>query len=523
MKTVEEWENEELLRELQRTTSYGKEKLALAKQHRPFCIVVCGVFSSGKSSLINALLGTSLPTGIMPVTRVVTKIRYGRRNRIVLKNLVSGEEREVTEYAARSIITKRQQDDSYRDCQIYIETPSEFLKDDIIIIDTPGLEDDKKEKLDAVTKQEIRKADFCIINYMSSQFGKQSEREFLREMQRLTNGNFISVLNCLNYLQQGEQQLRDLEDRARQILGEFGNERIGKGKYFRVDSQDKNDAFLDGLDIWLVDMIKKYRYVLQADTPLTMAYTELRRVKKECDIYVGKLQTFICSLREDNEESIKKQRRQDRLRRNLLHAQIAEDIIKTKDELHTVLLYSLRGKLEEMKRKYGARLYCVKAKSSIYTAGVSFAVELQNKMEGHGGRYEMADPQQKLQDAFIECIQAFTVPKPVETRVERSFFDPDRYLIGKTYSIYNDYIEETIKEITVSLFPRLGLRIERYFEEIEESILKSHSSTYRGEEGDTIQKIEQYVDKLSECSLEALEVLHAVRTERDKLIATFSV
>ena len=49
-----------------------------ALRERRFTMVVLGEFNHGKSSTINALLGTSvLPTGITPTTSVITHIRYG--------------------------------------------------------------------------------------------------------------------------------------------------------------------------------------------------------------------------------------------------------------------------------------------------------------------------------------------------------------------------------------------------------------------------------------------------------------
>jgi ribosome biogenesis GTPase A len=47
-----------------------------------FNLAVLGQMKRGKSSFINALLGTGiLPTGIVPLTSVMTKIKYGRSGR----------------------------------------------------------------------------------------------------------------------------------------------------------------------------------------------------------------------------------------------------------------------------------------------------------------------------------------------------------------------------------------------------------------------------------------------------------
>ena len=75
LKTYEKWED--------RMQHHGVGNM-------PFCIAFCGVFSSGKSSLLNALLdcGNVLPTGINPVTKIITRIRYGKS--IALHCIVDG-------------------------------------------------------------------------------------------------------------------------------------------------------------------------------------------------------------------------------------------------------------------------------------------------------------------------------------------------------------------------------------------------------------------------------------------------
>lgn len=81
---------EDLLAELNRVLAYGREKIIQAEEERPFVIVLCGSFSTGKSSLANALLGCQLPTGHNPITKMVTRIRYGPVRRLSMENLQTG-------------------------------------------------------------------------------------------------------------------------------------------------------------------------------------------------------------------------------------------------------------------------------------------------------------------------------------------------------------------------------------------------------------------------------------------------
>jgi hypothetical protein len=53
-------------------------ELARRVAERRFFVACVGQFKRGKSSLVNALVGASiLPTGVAPVTTVVTVVRYG--------------------------------------------------------------------------------------------------------------------------------------------------------------------------------------------------------------------------------------------------------------------------------------------------------------------------------------------------------------------------------------------------------------------------------------------------------------
>ena len=50
-----------------------------------FNLAIVGQFSRGKSSLMNALLGMEkLPTGILPLTSVITTVTYGEKERVLL-------------------------------------------------------------------------------------------------------------------------------------------------------------------------------------------------------------------------------------------------------------------------------------------------------------------------------------------------------------------------------------------------------------------------------------------------------
>jgi hypothetical protein len=115
-------------------------------------IVVLGQFSSGKSTLLNALLEE--PEGIFPVdsylsTRVVTSARWGQQETITLaltaRPDAPAESRRVGRAELRAYISEAEvQDgtaaaDADRVRSVLIETPNPKLRDGVVLIDTPGV------------------------------------------------------------------------------------------------------------------------------------------------------------------------------------------------------------------------------------------------------------------------------------------------------------------------------------------------------------------------------------------------
>ncbi len=109
-------------------------------EEHSFEVALFGRVSSGKSSLLNALLGTNvLPVGITPITAVPTKLRYGATLRAAVSygdgrsGLVSLEEfgRLVTEQGNPGNLQNI--------VRALLEVPSPRLKEGILLVDTPGL------------------------------------------------------------------------------------------------------------------------------------------------------------------------------------------------------------------------------------------------------------------------------------------------------------------------------------------------------------------------------------------------
>lgn len=110
-------------------------------------VAVIGEFKRGKSSLLNALLGVQvLPTDILPTTGTINRIVYGleKEMEILYKN-GSREKKDLSElchYGTKLEEVSRERLKGIR--EIIVRYPSLFCKNNITLIDTPGLNDDEK-------------------------------------------------------------------------------------------------------------------------------------------------------------------------------------------------------------------------------------------------------------------------------------------------------------------------------------------------------------------------------------------
>jgi GTP-binding protein EngB required for normal cell division len=116
------------------------DSLASRLEDDSFEVALFGRVSSGKSSLLNALLGTDvLPVGINPITAVPTKLRYGASFKAAVaygdgrSALVSVEE------LSRLVSERGNPGNLQNIVRAIVEVPSRRLQQGIMLVDTPGL------------------------------------------------------------------------------------------------------------------------------------------------------------------------------------------------------------------------------------------------------------------------------------------------------------------------------------------------------------------------------------------------
>ncbi|MGH3207078.1 MAG: dynamin family protein [Trebonia sp.] len=120
--------------------SLARDLLARLAADR-FRLAVMDQFSRGKSTLMNALLGGAyLPMGALPMTSVITTVRYGTRPRAMIRRRhaalpVEVPLAQVADYVAASSVRRAEM----RVATIEVEVPAEILRLGFEFIDTPGV------------------------------------------------------------------------------------------------------------------------------------------------------------------------------------------------------------------------------------------------------------------------------------------------------------------------------------------------------------------------------------------------
>ncbi|MGH3214616.1 MAG: dynamin family protein, partial [Trebonia sp.] len=106
-----------------------------------FRLAVVGQFSRGKSTLMNALLGDAyLPMGALPMTSVITTVRYGTRPKAMIRRHQSALPVEVplarvADFVAASSVRRAEM----RVATVEVEVPAEILRLGFEFVDTPGV------------------------------------------------------------------------------------------------------------------------------------------------------------------------------------------------------------------------------------------------------------------------------------------------------------------------------------------------------------------------------------------------
>lgn len=106
-----------------------------------FNLVVVGQFKRGKSSLMNAVIGMDrLPTGVLPLTSVVTTVRYGDRECVLIRRRGWSLHQQIPLARLAEYVTEKGNPGNHKQVVLAeVLLPSEVLRLGFHFIDTPGV------------------------------------------------------------------------------------------------------------------------------------------------------------------------------------------------------------------------------------------------------------------------------------------------------------------------------------------------------------------------------------------------
>lgn len=192
------------------------------KQADKFTILIMGTFSSGKSSMINAFIGEDLlPTGFLPETAVIGELHYSPEKKITMYpkkgKWKGGDEPFPLEKATSDEISKYASIDNegHINCKsdesdriespfekMVITWPLEILKDGVVIVDSPGINDPYSN--DTIVESYIARADAMIYIMKGLDAYTMEDKQALEGINKVGIRNIVFGITyfdtvCQNY------------------------------------------------------------------------------------------------------------------------------------------------------------------------------------------------------------------------------------------------------------------------------------------------------------------------------------
>ena len=203
-----------------------------------FKIAVVGEFKRGKSTLINALLGSRiLPDSVLPCSATLNRVTYGPTPSVhIFYKEKEGESKPVEEIRVEELVdfvTKLTPESEVKAADIkeaVVFYPTPYCRDKADIIDTPGLNDD--ENMTSVTLSVIPKTDAAIMLVMAQAPFAGTEGDFLNKKMLASDiGRVLFVVNRIDEIEPEDRErlYRHIEQRIGKSVRQRAAELYGEG------------------------------------------------------------------------------------------------------------------------------------------------------------------------------------------------------------------------------------------------------------------------------------------------------
>ncbi len=236
-------------------------------------VAVVGAFKTGKSSLMNALLGTPklLPEDIIPATATINRIVFGKTiNATAFFH--DGKKEEISIDDLAKYVAKTTPDGEYLASlikEVVISLPTVICQNHVEVIDTPGLNDDKK--MTAITLRAVEEVDAIILT-ISQQFQfDEYISKFVYDL--IKKASITNIIFVVTHIDELYETLED-EDTSYDQYMEFLKKRIKEKVFEKLkgeeDYLEKAHKLLDAdkIQIFGVSSYLYFKYLKTKDTKL---------------------------------------------------------------------------------------------------------------------------------------------------------------------------------------------------------------------------------------------------------------
>ena len=278
-------------------------KLA-CEANSPLKILITGEFKTGKSTLINTLLGRQiLKSDVLPTTAVATYICYGENEQLVV-SLKDGSQwiypleqlKELTAEGNETFAAIRRQIE-----KVFLYLPLAFLRH-ITLIDSPGINVDISYHVEA-TKNLIDDVDMVFWVMSISQAAKKGEIGEIRNLPKYLKP--VVIFNGIDLIDPEEERVENVIKNAGNRVAGISRCCFGVSAYQAQKALEENDevklkesnwlAFRDFLlnDIckkwylWKTDAMKE-RWLACRDSEVETRYYELKKEQRESELSLSR-------------------------------------------------------------------------------------------------------------------------------------------------------------------------------------------------------------------------------------------
>lgn len=255
---------------------------AVERTKEDFMVVVMGNFSAGKSTMINALIGKKvLPSYPMPTTAVMTELRYGEEKKIIMypkkgENIdghgdkpfiVPATEEAIEQYitidndAGINMKPENSVEISSKFEKMELYWPLEMLKNGVVIVDSPGLNDPYSN--DVIVKQYIPKADAIIYAINSTAPYQGTDKAELTSLNEFGIKNIIFACTYWDMIVADDEKTAN-KTRSYCVSSALNHTNLGVSSIHFLASKDGLHARIeDDSDLWTKSGYAEFETYLQ--------------------------------------------------------------------------------------------------------------------------------------------------------------------------------------------------------------------------------------------------------------------